>query len=68
MYFMIKTQAGYLQEYVRRFDNGKIAGYCIDFTPEQESADLFATEKRALQVIKRHNLKNAQIIDSNFMI
>jgi hypothetical protein len=65
---MIKSPAGYAQEIVRRYDNGKIAGYCLDWTPEQESADLFATEQSAERVIKRHNLKNAYIVDSNFLI
>lgn len=68
MYYMIKSPAGYAQEFVRRYDNGKIAGYCLDWTPEQESADLFANEKTARRVIKRHNLKNAYIINSNFLI
>lgn len=68
MYYMIKSHAGYAQEIVRYFENGKIAGYCLDWTREQENADLFATEQSAKRVIKRHNLKNAYIIDSNFLI
>lgn len=68
MYYMIKSPAGYAQEFIRRYDNGKIAGYCLDWTPEQENADLFASEKAAQRVIKRHSLKNAYIINSNFLI